>query len=125
MRSFISSPPIARGVKLTERANFNALAAAAPGKYRFYAVSSVPLGSLRTYAQKEKINVPLYHVLSESLDSYGFEGTPSTLLVSPTGLTLARWEGAYTPSTTLDVENALSVHLPGISLGKPDPAGTE
>ena len=95
--------------------NFYALIAEAPGKYRFFAISSAPLGDLKAYAQREHIDVPLYHILPESVGAYGLDGTPSTLLVSPTGTTLAHWEGAYNPSTLFDIEHTLTVHLPGLA----------
>jgi len=106
----------------TNQANFEALIAESPRKYRFYAISSAPLGELRAYAQRKQIDVPLYHILPESVSAYGFVGTPSTLLVSPTGSVLARWEGAYNPSTTLEMERMLSVHLPGLTFAPPEEA---
>src|ERR1700678_3783296 len=53
-------------------------------------------------------------------EAYGFNGTPSTLLVSRKASALARCEGAYDPSTILDIERTLSVHLPGFSFKVPE-----
>jgi hypothetical protein len=47
--------------------------------------------------------------------AYGFGGTPSTVLVAPTGKVVKSWTGAYAGDVAREVSKALAVSLPGLS----------
>jgi peroxiredoxin len=104
-------------------ANFRALAAQAQGKYRFVAVSSAPPGELVTYAQRHRIDFPIYTIRAEAARLYRLGGTPASVLISAEGTFVKRWDGAYPPSKLNEIENTLSVKLPGV-VAKADETAT-
>lgn len=95
--------------------NFEALAAQSGGKYRFVPVSTASAGDLAAYAQAHHLDFPLYSVSPDSAAQYGFRGTPTTLLVSPQGVAIEHWVGAYTGRALVNLEKVLGVNLPGVA----------
>lgn len=95
--------------------NFEALAAQSGGKYRFLPVSTASRDDLAAYALAHHLSFPLYSVSAESAARYGFRGTPTTLLVSPQGVAVEHWVGAYTGGALAKVERVLGVNLPGVA----------
>lgn len=104
-------------------ANFRALAAQAPGRYRFVAMSSSSPGELAIYAQRHRIDFPIYTIRAEAARLYRLGGTPASVLISAQGTFVKRWDGAYTPSKLNEIESTLSVKLPGV-VAKADETAT-
>ena len=94
--------------------NFAALAAQAPGRYRFLAISSASPIELSEYARRHNINFPLFSIDDATAAQYRLTGTPTCLLITGNGALAKRWLGAFAPSTLQQIEKTLAVELPGI-----------
>jgi len=94
--------------------NFAALAAQAPGKYRFFAVAAASPLELGEYAQRHNIKFPLFSIDDTGAAQYRLAGTPTCLFISRNGTLTKRWIGAFAPSALLEIEKTLKVELPGI-----------
>ena len=94
--------------------NAKAIAAAAGPSYTFVAVSTVNTG-VREYIRERKLGWTVVdHVPVATLAAYKIIGTPQTTLVSPDGVVLASWSGAYTESSRNEIGRLLNVTLPGL-----------
>lgn len=86
------------------------------GEYRFIAVSLEEDG-VEKYAAEHDFGIPLYAGISEDAQkAYKMTGTPQTIVVSPKGVVLANWNGAYHGKQKDAVEAFFKVKLPEIDL---------
>jgi peroxiredoxin len=100
--------------------NIRTLAQLRTGSYRFIGLS-LDSPNLQSYLAFARYGFPIYSVQSpENLASLDFRGTPQTIVVSPRGVILKNWAGAYMDSQSTDVESYFSVKLPGL-LDAPGP----
>ena len=61
------------------------------------------------------LNFPVYTGLkSDTIQALGLGGTPQTIVISPEGLVLKNWPGAYREQTQREVEDYFQVRLPGL-----------
>jgi peroxiredoxin len=66
---------------------------------------------------KDAAKLPFAAILRpvmETAREYKLGGTPTTILISPSGKVLKVWPGAYTGPVAADVSKALAVTLPGL-----------
>jgi len=98
----------------TNLPNLKALAAQSNGRYTLLPVSSADKVDILRYVQREKVQFPVYTIDAAVAKQYRLDGTPATLLLSPSGTLEKRWTGAYSPSSLEDIERTLTVRLPGI-----------
>lgn len=94
--------------------NFAALAAQAPGRYRFLALSSASPLELSEYARRHNITFPLFSIDETTAAQYRLTGTPTCLFIAGDGTLTKRWLGAFAPSALQQIEKTLRVELPGI-----------
>jgi hypothetical protein len=98
-------------------ANFKALVEQTKTRYRVVALSTTD-AKLREYASDKGLTALgvelVVNVPQDVLDAENLRGTPQTLLVSPDGKLVKRWQGAYT-QTQREIEITLGVHLPGLT----------
>jgi hypothetical protein len=93
--------------------NVQALSAASGGRYRVVAVSS-EMG-LAGYVRKHQLALEVIEGIGENVRaSYGFYGTPHTVVVDGDGLVTHEWRGAYAPRISREVEELFGVVLPGL-----------
>ena len=94
--------------------NLEALAAAAPGRYRVIATSAKR--DLRRYLTGRQLSLDVVEGLSVATwTSFGFSGTPHTIVVSPEGMVTHDWRGAFTPRVQRQLEDLFGVDLPGMA----------
>lgn len=85
-------------------------------EYRFVGISLVEEGA-QDYAVTHELGIPLYTGVSEDTKAaYKMGGTPQTIVVSPKGIVLANWNGAYLSKQKNAVEDFFKVKLPDIDL---------
>lgn len=85
-------------------------------KYRFIGISLVEEGA-QDYAVNHDLGIPLYTGLSDDMkEAYKMRGTPQTIVVSPSGVVVANWNGAYLGKQKDAVEEFFKVRLPEIDL---------
>jgi hypothetical protein len=98
-------------------ANFKAPVEQSRNKYRVVAVS-VTAENLPEYAKKNRLTGPevelVFGIPESVLQAQDLTVTPQTLLVSPDGKLVKRWEGAFVGNQA-EVEAKLGVHLPGLA----------
>src|ERR1700682_6052509 len=94
--------------------NFTALATQASDRYRFVAVSSATPLEIGEYSSRHHVNFPLYSIDEKTANEYRLSGTPATLLISPKGVLIKKWVGAFSPSLLVDIERVLHLKLPGL-----------
>jgi len=94
--------------------NFNALVTQKSGQYRFIGLSLSKDG-LGEYLATHHLTIPIFADLSkETIAAYKFGGTPQTLVISPAGMVVKNWKGAYTGGQESEVESFFQVKLPGL-----------
>ena len=87
------------------------LVAAKGREYRFIGVSLIEQGAAE-YAALHGFGVPLYTGLSEDArHAYRMGATPQTIVVSPEGVVVATWNGAYVGKRKEQVEQFFGVRL--------------
>lgn len=103
-------------------ANIRSLAAAAEPRYRIVGLALSDM-QLRDYVTQNKLTLPVYED-AKNADGTPFEadGTPETLIVSPSGVIRQRWLGAYAGDTEKQIEQVFQIRLPGLS---PEIAGDQ
>src|SRR5215203_4306598 len=95
--------------------NMRTLAEKAGDRYRFVALS-LDSEKLTEYVAGHKLNFPIYTDLSYGrIQQYKLGGTPQTIVVSPQGVVMKIWSGAFADETLKDVESYFQVRLPGIT----------
>jgi peroxiredoxin len=93
--------------------NFEALAAQAPGRYRFLAVSAASPGQLAAYADHHHTKAALYSISRDTARSYRLSGTPTTMELSSTGKVLNIWSGAYDATKLKQLQTTMLITLSG------------
>lgn len=85
------------------------------GRFRFLGVSLTDK-NLPSYLTQNKLPFHVYQTPTEEVRiAYGFNSTPSTIVVSPSGSVLQYWKGAYSEDVAAEVESYFQVKLPGLS----------
>ncbi len=94
--------------------NMRTLAEKAGDRYRFVGLS-LESEKLIDYVTGHKLNFPIYTDLPLfPTREYKLGGTPQTIVVSPQGVVMKTWSGAFAEETQKDVESYFKVRLPGI-----------
>jgi hypothetical protein len=94
------------------RPNVRALRKAVRGRYRFVAVTTDPRS---TGDMQDSDGADLSGTVSQDTRrAMGLGGTPHTLLLSPDGVVLQSWRGAYSGSTLREVQTYFGLSLPGL-----------
>ena len=100
--------------------NIKFLANCVGDRYRFIGVSMAST-NLPAYLAASQLPFKVYHTPPEEVSiAYGFNSTPTTVMVSPQGQILQYWRGAYSEDLQAKVENAFRVKLPGL-IAEPEP----
>lgn len=95
--------------------NIRMLAGSAHDRFRFVGVS-LTKEDLQSYLAQSKLPFEIYHSPADEVKiAYGFNSTPSTVVISPTGKVLQYWRGAYNEELQREVEDFFNVKLPGMS----------
>lgn len=95
--------------------NIRVLADGAHDRFRFVGVS-LTKEDLQSYLAHSKLPFETYHSPADEVKiAYGFNSTPSTVVISPAGKILQYWRGAYNDELQREVEEFFSVKLPGMS----------
>jgi hypothetical protein len=95
--------------------NINTIADLKGESFRFIGLS---LGddNLPGYVESHHLGFPIYKGLTpESIQILRLAGTPQTIVVSPDGLVLKNWIGAFGPHVQPEVEEFFNVRLPGLA----------
>lgn len=87
-----------------------ALARGSSPSYRFIGVS-LTLDGLGEYLGKVNLGFPVY-VAGPAAAALKLKATPETIIVSPGGVVVKVWLGAYMEGTLADVERTFGVKLP-------------
>lgn len=96
--------------------NLNELVTRKSDEYRFIGLALEKEG-LSEYAARYGLTMLIYTGLSnETLRAYKIGGTPQTIVVSPEGMIIQNWNGAYTGDQQKQVELYFGINLPGIRL---------
>jgi hypothetical protein len=94
--------------------NLKTLLAEAGSKYRFFVVSLEADGAAK-YQADHPVSATMITNLSENTKrEFKLGGTPQTLVISPAGVVLKNWVGAYTGPNESEVQKEFSVKLPGL-----------
>lgn len=102
-------------------ANVRALQAAADGRYRLVAVSSDT--GLAGYVRQHQLELEVIEGISENVRaSYGFYGTPHTVVVDAGGVISHEWRGAFGARIGQQVEELFGLALPGVQTSEPSTA---
>lgn len=98
--------------------NIEKLAELKGNDFRFIGISLTEAG-LKEYSEGHHLNFPMYtRLTSKTIDSLGLGGTPQTIVISPEGLVLKNWKGAYAELTQPEVEAYFGIRLPGLTSGR-------
>ena len=96
------------------RKNIDELTKAKGKDFRFVGLS-LSGEQLKEYVEEHHLNFPVYTGLkSDTIQALGLGGTPQTIVISPEGLVLKNWPGAYREQTQREVEDYFQVRLPGL-----------
>jgi len=96
------------------KANIEKLVELKGNDYQFIGLSLTEAG-LKEYAEGHHLKFPIYtRLTSKTIDSLGLGGTPQTIVISPEGLVLKNWKGAYAELTQPEVEAYFGLRLPGL-----------
>ena len=94
--------------------NIRSVVDGAGNRFRFFGVSLTDK-DLPAYLTQNKLPFHVYQTPSEEVRiAYGFNSTPSTIVVSPSGSVLQYWKGAYSEDVATEVEGYFQVKLPGL-----------
>jgi peroxiredoxin len=95
-------------------ANINALSAASQKRYRFIGLS-VTADKLAEYVKAGYMPfTPLAVDTNRQPKQLDIAGTPSTLVIDPSGTVKKVWNGAYQGDTQNEIEQFFHVKLPGL-----------
>ncbi len=96
--------------------NFDAIVQLKQSDFRIIALSTTS-EHIKEYVEKHPPAYPIYMNADASKSSiYLQTGTPTTYLISPEGVVLAMWRGAYVGDTKKAIEAKLNIKLPGVSV---------
>lgn len=93
--------------------SIDALARALSTTHQVIGLSRTDVG-LADYVRERGIAYPVY---STTARAFAGRGTPTTYLISATGVVEAIWQGAWVPHTKKAIEARLQIALPDISSG--------
>ncbi|MGI9074294.1 MAG: peroxiredoxin family protein [Bryobacteraceae bacterium] len=86
------------------------------GRFRVIGISLSEDG-LSDFVASHGMEFPVYSGLSRSaIDAYQLGTTPETIVVSPNGVVLGSWDGAYTTATKPALERFFAISFPPQSL---------
>ena len=95
--------------------NIKTIYRARANDYRFVGLSVTTRG-LDAYRRTSGIPFPICSDLRHASGKrLALARTPETLIISPKGIVLHRWRGAYAGVIAQDIEETLGVRLPGLS----------
>ena len=101
-------------------ANVEALRNQAAGRYRVIAVSKTR--DLRAYVGAHGLGIDVVEGISDNTrQSFGFSGTPHTVVVSSDNVITHDWRGAFTARIERQIEELFEIRLPGVL---PNPTDT-
>jgi peroxiredoxin len=97
-------------------ANFKARVQQSRARYRFVGLSLTrDPEALRKYIQRSGLDIPVITSLSGERNAlHRLRSTPQTIVVSPEGVVLKNWAGAYTGRDAAEVESFFKMKLPGL-----------
>lgn len=93
--------------------NIKALTTQTGNKVRFVGLSLSQEG-LKEYVAQKLPSAMVVTPDARTVTAYKLTGTPETILVSPAGIVLRVWKGAYADSSKREVEEYFQVKLPGL-----------
>ncbi|MCW5971703.1 MAG: redoxin domain-containing protein, partial [Blastocatellales bacterium] len=83
-------------------------------KYRFLVLALNDVG-IEEYVKKHELTLPIYKQVPRStITQMGLGATPQTIVVSPKGVVLQNWRGAYDKALRQEVERYFGFPLPGV-----------
>jgi hypothetical protein len=98
--------------------NANALAKSSDKAFRFIGLSLTNEG-LKAYVGERSPAFPIYaNLLQNNISDLKLGSTPQTIVISPKGIVLKNWIGAYKGQLQLEIESYFRVKLPGIAESK-------
>jgi hypothetical protein len=95
--------------------NVQAMYAGTHGRFRMIGLSLTDAG-LNDYIAQHAINFEAYVIPDSVRSQLKLGGTPQTLLVGQNGTLQKNWRGAYQGRLKSDIESALDIRMPGLSL---------
>jgi peroxiredoxin len=94
--------------------NIQFLAENTKGHFRFVGISLTEK-DLQKYLAQSSMPFQIYHSPSDEVSvAYGFNSTPSTIVISPAGKILQYWRGAYSEDVQTEIETFFQLKLPGL-----------
>lgn len=98
------------------RNNFDTIVRERQSEYRIVGLSTTT-NQLRDYIRRDQVTYAVYANPDMSKSSlYAQTATPTTYVISPQGVVLAAWRGAYTGDVRKGIEAKLNVQLPGVKI---------
>jgi hypothetical protein len=95
--------------------NINAIAELKGEAFRFIGLSLAE-DDLPKYIESHRLGFPIYKGLApESIQALRISGTPQTIIISPNGVVLKNWFGAFGARTQPEVEEFFNLRLPGLT----------
>jgi peroxiredoxin len=83
--------------------------------YRFIAVSLTAYG-VEDYVSANNLRVPVYVAGQTAARQLGVSGTPSTIIIEPSGIVKKFWRGVYYGKVAQEVSQLFNVRLPEVRL---------
>jgi peroxiredoxin len=99
-------------------ANVKTLVAQGKGRYRFVGLALTnDLLALRHYVAEQGLDFPVFARLAGEPDAMRrlASSAPQTIVVSPDGIVIRSWAGAYTSDDAVEVESYFQLRLPGLA----------
>jgi hypothetical protein len=94
--------------------NVRALATSTRGNFAFVGLA-VSGDELPAYVASHQLPFPVYVARStETIEAFRLRSTPTTYLLSSSGLIVRSWQGAFGGPTARDLERTFGVTLPGL-----------
>jgi hypothetical protein len=93
--------------------SFRTLAAQTKDAFRLVGISLSPDG-IKAHRDLCGMDLPIYTPSPSTLKSYHLGKTPTTILVSQSGLVLKVWSGAYTGAKKASIESYFHLKLPSL-----------
>jgi hypothetical protein len=99
-------------------ANLKALIAQGKVRHRFVGLSLTnDMLTLRHYVDDQRLDFPVFARLEGEPDAMRrlASSAPQTIVVSPEGIVIRSWTGAYTSDDAVEVESYFHLRLPGLA----------
>jgi hypothetical protein len=98
--------------------NVRAIAAAAPGRYRFIGLSSS--AKVEQFMRDRGLSFEVFTgVSADAMRAYHLSGTPQTVVVASGGTVIHAWSGAYTTRQQHAIADYFHLELPGLTPVQP------